>query len=43
MELNCSQCGARLSIEEVEKAKDTCPICKKETSWITDPEGFISD
>ena len=36
--LHCRVCGVILSIEEVFKAKDTCPVCGKKTSWLSDPE-----
>ena len=42
MKMSCRECGAKLSVEEVEKAKDTCPICKKKTSWFSEPEFFIN-
>ncbi|MFA5856677.1 MAG: hypothetical protein WC867_04920 [Candidatus Pacearchaeota archaeon] len=43
MELTCRECGGRLDIKEIEKAGSTCPLCKKETSWFTDPEFFGFD
>ncbi len=41
--LSCRECGAKVSIKEIEKAGSICPICKKETSWLTDPEFFGFD
>jgi rubrerythrin len=40
MKMSCKKCGARLSIGEVEEAKDTCPFCKQKTSWFSEPEFF---
>ena len=43
MKLSCRECGAKLDVEELEKLKDNiCPICKKSTSWFTEPEFWIN-
>lgn len=42
-ELRCRECGAKVSIKEIEKSGNVCPNCNKETSWFTEPEFFIID
>lgn len=41
MKLSCRECGAKLNIKEIEEAKDTCPVCKKEMSWFSDVFYYI--
>lgn len=40
---SCRECGEKFSIKEISEAKDTCPKCGKETSWLSAPVFFGFD